>query len=387
MKQATICHLTSVHPYDDIRIFFKECHSLAATGYGTHLIAPGAPDDISNGVHLHGMPAESGRLVRMTRTVWRIYRRALAIDADLYHFHDPELIPVGLMLRARGKQVIYDIHEDMPLGILSKEYLPPFVRRPLGRLMKSLEHMVCHQFSALVAATPTIGARFRSINPRTQVINNYPLLDELTSPASTPWTARAHSTVYVGAIALERGIAQMVEAIGHVAPKLQATLDLAGAFSPPDHRDQVAHMPGWERVREHGTLGRAAVAHLLNNARAGLVVLHPLPRFVVSQPIKFYEYMAASVPVIAADFALWREIVEQSGCGLLVDPLAPQTIARAIEFVLTHPCEAEMMGRQGRAAVEQRYNWELEAPKLVALYDHVLRSVQARRRAPASPII
>jgi len=82
--------------------------------------------------------------------------------------------------------------------------------------------------------------------------------------------------------------------------------------------------------------------------------------------------MSAGIPVIASNFPLWRELIEGEGCGLVVDPLNSREIASAIEYVLTHDDEAEAMGRRGREAVEQRYNWSHEEKKLVTLYNSLL---------------
>ena len=82
--------------------------------------------------------------------------------------------------------------------------------------------------------------------------------------------------------------------------------------------------------------------------------------------------MAASLPVIASDFPLWRQIVDGAGCGLLVDPLDPKAIAGAIQWLLDNPHEAEAMGRRGRQAVATEYNWDRETRKLVALYNRML---------------
>src|SRR5438445_4359891 len=95
-----VAHLTAVHPADDVRIFAKECRSLAAAGYAVDLVAPGDIGGVLDGVRLHGVPVpRGGRLGRMTRTVRDVYRAARRLDADLYHVHDPELLPVALLLR------------------------------------------------------------------------------------------------------------------------------------------------------------------------------------------------------------------------------------------------------------------------------------------------
>ena len=82
--------------------------------------------------------------------------------------------------------------------------------------------------------------------------------------------------------------------------------------------------------------------------------------------------MSASIPVIASDFPLWRQIIEGAQCGLLVNPLCPQEIAEAMEWILNHPNEAEKMGENGLKAVQSTYNWEKENEKLLAFYKKLL---------------
>jgi len=117
-----------------------------------------------------------------------------------------------------------------------------------------------------------------------------------------------------------------------------------------------------------GFVSRKDVAKLMGDSRMGLVLFHPAPNHIAAQPNKLFEYMSAGIPVIASDFPLWRQIVESSNCGLLVDPLNPQSIADAICWLIEHPKEAEEMGRCGREAVEREYNWGHEEAKLLSFY-------------------
>lgn len=363
------CVLTSVHPPFDIRIFHKECKSLAAAGYEVTLIAPGDEDEKVDGVQMRPVPTPKNRFDRLTRTVRRVYSRAKRENADVYHFHDPELIPVGLLLRLRGKRVVYDIHEDLPRCMPYKPYLPKWLGRQAASVVEILENGACRFFSGLVAATPGIAARFCEINEQTIVVNNYPLMSELMAMPVRSWEERDTAVTYVGSlISISRGALEMVRAIGLLPDFFKAQLTMAGKFLPLDLDERLSEERGWERVHVCGTVGRSGVAEILSRARAGLVVERPEPNYVAGKPIKMFEYMAAGVPVISSDFPLWRQIVEGAGCGLCVNPLDPHAISNAIKYLLTHPKEAEAMGQRGRQAIEERYNWDHEKEKLLDLY-------------------
>ena len=368
MMKRRIVHLTSVHPALDIRIFHKECKSLSRAGYEVTLVAPHEADPLVDGVRIKAVPRPPGRRSRMTRTVLQLYREAVRLDAGVYHFHDPELIPVGLLLRAQGKKVIYDIHEDVPRDILSKYYLPRWVRRPLAWLAERIENVASGRFSAVVPATPAIAARFATINGNTTLVQNFPTLGELSSQTRVAWGQRECSVAYVGGITEDRGIRQMVKAMSLLPVGLSATLKVVGTFSPTSLREEIRHEPGWNRVEELGFLDRMGVKAILESVRAGLVPFHPMANYVRAQPNKLFEYMSAGIPVIASDFPLWREIIQGARCGLLVDPLDVKAIAGAIEHILLYPQEAEAMGNRGREMAERQYNWGTEERRLLQLY-------------------
>ena len=236
--------------------------------------------------------------------------------------------------------------------------------------MENLEQVAGRFFDAIVPATPEIAKRFPA--EKTVVVQNFPILKELIVPDLVPYAHRPPHFAYVGAITRARGPVEMVEAINQVSSD-EAGLRFAGAFSPQNLQSEIKALPGWEKIDFLGWVDRKQVANLLGSVRAGLVVLHPTKRYPDAYPVKMFEYMAAGLPVIASDFLLWREIVDGVGCGLLVDPLNPDAIAKAMQWILDHPAEAEAMGRRGRQAVEEKYNWEWEAKKLIGLYKELMK--------------
>ena len=165
----------------------------------------------------------------------------------------------------------------------------------------------------------------------------------------------------------------MVRAMGLLPANVQARLKLVGNWGSPDLPAELSTIPGWDRVNFVGPLGRAEVAGELQNAYAGLVILHPEPNYVASQPVKLFEYMCAGIPVIVSDFPVCREIVAHARCGILVNPLDPAEIASAMEFLLTHLDEAEEMGRRGLQAILERYNWANEEKTLLQVYSELFR--------------
>lgn len=306
-----------------------------------------------------------------------MYRAARDEAADIYHFHDPELIPVALLLRATGRQAIYDVHEDLPKTILYKSYVPKWLKLPLQAAVKLFENCSARFMSGIIAATKPIAARFSKM-PNVTVVHNYPLLEEFAPADQSSEIDRSNYVAYVGArITSGRGAVEMIQAMGLLSQSMNLQLKLAGAFDPPELQKTLSVLPGWERTEYLGVLGRAEVAQMLQQARAGLVLLHPEPNYLNAQPVKLFEYMGAGIPVIASDFPVWRNIIESAGCGLLVDPLDTAAIGQAIDYLWTHPAEAAEMGRRGQAAVKARYNWNIEEQHLLRFYGRLAGSESA----------
>jgi glycosyltransferase involved in cell wall biosynthesis len=365
-----VVHLSSVHHADDSRIYWKECLSLARAGYDVTFVVPDDRQVMPEGVDIVAVRRRSGRIVRMLATTIDVVVAGLRRNGLIYHFHDPELIPAGLLLRTLGKHVIYDVHEDVPRNLLIRDWIPRGLRGAVARVAAAVEWVAGRTLSGFVAATPTIARRFPEA--RTVLVQNFASKSELAIDAEAR-RRTASAVAYVGSVTAVRCAMEVVEAIARVRRFPEALLVMAGEISPPSFMETLTASAGWSRVDYRGYQDRAGIRQLLVESRVGLALYHPVQSYIESQPVKLFEYMAAGIPVIAADFPKFREIVEGNRCGLCVPPCDVTAIASAIEWIFAHPEEAEMMGKRGREAVLKSLNWENEERELLRFYERIVR--------------
>jgi glycosyltransferase involved in cell wall biosynthesis len=376
-SNCRVCFMTSINPSFDIRIFHKEAQTLVQAGYEVVLIAPHDKESENvDGVQIIGLPRYERRFYRPLNW-WRILQKALRQKADVYHFHNPELLPVGLLIKLlSGRPIIYDVHENYPERILTKEWIPARLRKATSILFRYMENSLAPFIDALVVVNEKLAERF-SGKARVVTVTNYLRIAEKVSGQTLEATnelTKGSYLVYAGLIAGDRGISQCIQAFRAleydglhfvcagrvdetVSPELRAILD--GSTS----------VPGFHYL---GLLPYEAIPGLLQNALVGLLCFQPTPNNILGTPNKLFEYMGAGIPVIASDFLYIRDVVNSADCGILVDPTSPEEISAAMCYLLNHPDEAVKKGENGRTAVKERYNWESEGRKLLRLYEELL---------------
>ena len=371
MAVSRICHITTAHTRNDVRIFLKELTSLSNRFECHFIVADDQGNERKNNISIWDIGKSQGRLGRAVKVVQRAYKKALKLNCDIYHFHDPEFILAALMLKIKGKKVIYDIHEDVPRDILSKEYLGSF-RKPVSFLFEQLENFCARRLSCLITATPHIRDRFKKLNLTTIDINNYPLLKDYSPDEANLEFDDRNNIVYIGAISKIRGITELVNSLSLANTRLE----LAGNFDTATFQKYLQRLDGWKSVNYYGLLDRKKVRALLQSSIAGIVTFYPEPNHIHAQPNKIFEYMSAGLPVICSNFVSWQEIIEKNKCGLLVDPMNPAEISAAVKWLLTNKDQAKQMALNGMVAIKSQYNWEIEQNKLLGVYQELINQVK-----------
>ncbi|MEM0325393.1 MAG: glycosyltransferase family 4 protein [Candidatus Aenigmatarchaeota archaeon] len=363
-----ICHITTVHPLNDTRIFLKECKSLVNAGYDVYLIVTADKDTTIDGVKILGLPSYESRIKRMLLKSRIAFKRALEVNADIYHFHDPELIPIGLKLKKLGKKVIYDVHEDVPRDILSKHYISKHFRFMISKIFEIYENYASKKFDYLITATPHIRDRFTEIGCRAVDVQNMPILEEFTQ-IEHDWSKKEKAICYVGGINKIRGCAEIINSVKDLN---DVKLYLAGRIEENMCKDFIDKISSENTNMIYlGFLDRKLMSNIFKKVMAGLVLFHPEDNHINALPNKLFEYMSAGLPVIASDFPLWKEIIETNNCGICVNPFNIKEISNAINYIVNNPLEAKKMGDNGRKVVLEKYNWETEKFKLLEIYKNL----------------
>jgi len=365
-----IAHLSSVHQRYDQRVFRKECRGLARLGYKVSLlVADGKSDEVMDGVSISSVPRPHGRLERVSTTMVRIYNSAKALNADVYQVHDPELLIVAMFLKASGRQVVFDMHEDAVVQMRIKPYLNGFQRFLYSALYALLERGALRRIAGLAAATDGLVLKYGRYARRSVSIANY--VDTSIFPERELSFERA-VIFHPGALGKVRGLENMIS-LAKILPT-GSELILAGRLDKNYSARDLAP------ARYLGLLEEREIQEIYATANIGIILYNPVGQYGGATAVKAYEYMAASMPIIMPDHGEWPDFNRKVNCGINVRVDDPRAVLAAVERLLKDPVEAARMGRNGRAYVLQNCAWETELSKLAGLYESIVEEVRGGRR-------
>jgi glycosyltransferase involved in cell wall biosynthesis len=379
MKIAVI---TSVHPPLDSRIWYKEIVSLCKFGFEVTYIAPNGKGIAEAARKLNvsfiPLPDVAARSERPKRwkAIWCMLKNTRG-KFDAWHFHDPELLPILVANRAiysRESALIYDMHEHYPIVTRTNRYwVHPRLRNVLSTCVALLEGRAMKSCDMVLTATRVLANYAGKHCKNVHVIRNLPDVGGDSQFAQSPVQRNRDvcDLIYTGAISRERGLDVMMEAmrlIGDTDVKLR----IIGGFAS-ESAEQDARVRAPKNVTILGKVPFSDVRLQLDRSDIGLVILQPTPAYAETAiPVKLFEYMAAGLPVIASDFELIREIVEDADCGLLVDPTSPEVLANAIMTLIRDQNSCRQMGLNGRKSIETKYQWRFEEKRLAQAYETLM---------------
>lgn len=361
-----VCQLSTVHVLNDIRVFHKECKSLVQAGHEVTLIIQHDKDEVIDGVRIVGLSKPWNRFERIFWTSFKALYYALRQKADVYHFHNLEFIPAGLVLKVLNNKVIFDIHENFPQQILNKVWLGPvWIRKIVAFGVSIIEEISKVSFDVIIAARPDIAEHLNCA--KTRVIINAAILKTIDSVPNISVEKQKPAIIYAGGLSRIRGIKELIRAMEIVGDK--AELWLLGSWYPESFKGECENLAGWKHVRFLGYKSVQEVYSYMKKCDIGIVTFLPVPNHLTTLPNKPFEYMACRLPVIMSNFEYWQDIFK--GYALFVNPKNPEQIAERIDALLGNRDLRAKLGSAGRKIVEQEYSWEAEREKLFEIYENL----------------
>ncbi|MBE3138405.1 MAG: glycosyltransferase [Actinobacteria bacterium] len=361
VKKKRVCHISTVHPLFDDRIFYKECVSLSNNSYDVFLVISHSFDEVIQNINIISLNTPTNRAERFFRNTFLAFRKALAIKPDVIHFHDPELLGVGVLFRLLGKKVIYDVHEDVAKQILYKNWIGSvWFRFIVSGIVAFIEYFASLFFNKIIVVTEDIQKNFPA--SKTVLIRNFPRLDMIRNAATAQLVKKKKVVIYVGNLAKVRGIKELIDAIGYV----DAELWLVGDWESEEYETVCKTSDGWQKTNFFGQKKLEEVYGYLKLADVGIALLYPIKNYLTSLPVKAFEYMALGIPMIVSDFPYWKEIF--SGCAEFANPFKSDEIVEKLNLLLTNKQISGKLSSHAVHLIESGYSWEVESKKLITLY-------------------
>lgn len=359
-----VTHLTTVHSRYDNRILNKECSSLAKKLQVNLIVCDGKGDEEFNGVRIIDAGRPRNRWHRMFLKTWKVYSIARQKKSQIYHFHDPELMLLGLLYKIFGAKVIYDIHEDYKTSILQKKYLPFPFRFVLAFVMVLLEKIASKAFYCVIAEK-----YYRERFPQSTQVLNYPKVTELINIDA--FDASSNRLIYTGNVTEDRGASLMLDAACKIS---QVSFKIVGKWQPRElEKVKNLNLENIELIGEGEFVPFSEITtHYQAKAMVGIALFPPTDHYLKKELTKFFEYMSVGLPIIASNFPVWEQLIKKNGLGFCIDPQDDQALLEAITWIQSHPSEALEMGQRGKELVQNQFNWHHEEKKLIGLYESLL---------------
>lgn len=373
-QKPQVMLVSSVHPWDDTRILFREALTLGSRyEVEVHALAE-FKMKYWRGVRIVGLR----RRPRWARPIqWMVLGwRAWCSSARIVHFHDPELLFLGIVLTCLGKKAIYDVHEDVYQDILVKEWIPPLLRTSIARFYLLVERMSSRILAGIITATDRNKSYFH--RGYVKAVKNYPPVEYFSAVSHPSFTYRNNgilNLIYVGTLNRTRGIIPMIRALEYIPGSLSFHLDIVGGFTEERRFEQdVTSLAGHfeERISFHGRVSYPEAVEFMKKAHIGLVCTQPTVNDMTTLPIKPFEYMAAGLGVVISGFPLWKAYVALYPLHVLVDPTDPEDIARGIVKLAGILPGLDREREQARRKVLSRFNWSRQGSQLLEMYRKIL---------------
>lgn len=291
---------------------------------------------------------------------------------------------ICMKLLRRRKPFVFEVRDLWPelpreMGVITN----PLVLKA----MDILEWMSYHTANACVGLSPGIveGIQRRGIPAgRTLMIPNGCDLDLFQRGAeqsdSFPGTsANDLVAVFTGTHGIANGLDSVLDAAGVLRDRNRGDIRLVfiGDGKLKSRLLERAQKEQLESCIFLDPVAKTRLAKLVACTNAGLMVLSNCPAFRYgTSPNKFFDYIAAGLPVLNNYPGWLADMIQEHQCGLVVPPEDPEAFADALVYLAEHPEQRHAMGRNGRRLAEQKFSRADLSNRLVDFLEEVHEKVR-----------
>ncbi|MDS0300451.1 glycosyltransferase family 4 protein [Halogeometricum sp. S1BR25-6] len=397
--------LNAVYP-TDIRLD-KEVKSLTADGHTVFILSEadkGLPDreEVGSATVIRrpfqaayaGLDGIFAGARTLTTGVVESWMQALAeiVPAEgieALHAHDLPMVHTALAAGERHDlPVVADLHENWPEAVkqyrrgnsfrslTNLRYLADRMTRPVFR-WKRIERDAVRRADRVVTVTEEAADHYvencGADRSKVDVVSNYVSMEAFGNPNLRDVGFEDEFVVsYVGTLGgPHRGLDAVVRAMPAVLDRVpNARLLVVG--NGEEYRRRLESLVSELGVADHVTFtGRVPFEDVPSYIAASDVCLVPhqsTGHTETTVPHKLFQYMAMSRPVVVTDVAPLRRIVRETDAGMVVRPDDPAGFALAFVELAEDEARARTLGKNGRRAVEETYNWERTGRTLCECY-------------------
>ena len=379
------CFFSSLPRKEREVVLYRQARSLMANGFDVYnVVSDNLLEENLQGVNTVPTGYKANNSLNLWKRLFvapnKLYKKLIEVDADVYHTVNVDQLPICLRLKRKGKKVIFEMQEDHPYSLLWKSNAPRWLLKPIVWLMTKWMGFALKRLDVITCLTHESVDYINSWGVSSKKIHlwgNFPEIRKDYTLSLDDYMQRENRVLYFGLIYSYSKQEVFLKALSEVSNMKYL---VAGRFMGNEietYKPMIQNMPEWKNVEfiegfKHEELAGFIQKSTISNVVRDFSVYSKGKRGSFGI-IKVFESMEAALPIICSDMPIYRDIMKEYKCGILVDPLNKDQIREAIEYLKTHKEEAWRMGQEGRRAVIEKYSWDALSVRYLEIVNGLLK--------------
>ena len=358
-----IYHITIAHNRNDSRIYQRMVKSLSKLNLKIKMIVlDNKGDEIIDNVYIIDLGKNniiySNHIIKQIRLFFKLVN-----TKAILHFHEPILLPLAIILRITGNIVIFDMHENLHLQIITKKWIiPKIIKIFISIIYRKIENIFLNLVNGVTVPQPIMVDMYKNQNKNIISISNFYIADKNENLNNLLENKDYKKLIYSGTVSKERGFVNMLNLMSNL-PK-EYTLHIAGNVS----KDLKKQIPSSlkKNIILHGYLDMQDLKKLYKICGIGLIMFNNIGQYYMSNSLKLFEYMHYGMFIIMPNFGEWINFNKNYNVGLNLKTNDALDCSKRIKN-LKHNLLKDI-SEKNLKSVQKYFIWNREVNKLLTFY-------------------